>query len=222
MEKAYAKLHGSYEKLHGGILDEAMVDLTGGVSEQFDIRTVDIAEAIEGGQFWKDLKKYCQQGFLIGCENVQKDDHGMPEEGMGNSGILFNHAYGIQQIREVDNIQLVRIRNPWGSGDWTGKFCDEDEAWDDHKGLKEKLNYQFKSDGNWWMRFDDFCANFNFVYLCKIFPSTWSQYSINGEWNGNTAGGPYPVEDLKKPEESKEDKESVVVSDTNNKWFNNP
>lgn len=95
---------------------------------------------------------------------------------MGNSGILFNHAYGIQQIIEVEgmNLQLIRIRNPWGQGEWTGKFADEDEAWDDHKGLKEKLNYVFKSDGNWWMRYDDFCAHFNKVYLCKIFPSTWS------------------------------------------------
>ena len=41
MEKAYAKLHGSYEKLHGGSLNEAMVDLTGGVSEEFDIKSVD-------------------------------------------------------------------------------------------------------------------------------------------------------------------------------------
>jgi|TARA_B110000305_G_C19296765_1_gene567029 hypothetical protein len=50
MEKAYAKLHGSYEKIHGGLLDEAMVDLTGGVSEEYDIRNNgDIVEAIEGG-----------------------------------------------------------------------------------------------------------------------------------------------------------------------------
>ena len=142
---------------------------------------------------------------------------------MGNSGILYNHAYGIQQIREVDGLQLVRIRNPWGSGDWTGKFCDEDEAWDDHKGLKDKLNYQFKSDGNWWMKFDDFCANFSQVYLCKIFPATWSQYSINGEWGGNTAGGPYPFEDsIKKAEDSKDSKPETIKIDTNNKWFNNP
>tara|TARA_B110000285_G_scaffold90163_1_gene103321 strand:- start:1624 stop:1764 length:141 start_codon:yes stop_codon:yes gene_type:complete len=44
------------------------------------------------------------------------------------------------------------------------------------------------------MRYDDFCAHFNKLYLCKIFPSAWSQYSIQGEWAGNTAGGPYPVE----------------------------
>jgi hypothetical protein len=41
------------------------------------------------------LKRYHQQGFLLGCANTVKDENGNLEEGMGNSGILFNHAYGI-------------------------------------------------------------------------------------------------------------------------------
>ena len=111
---------------------------------------------------------------------------------------------------------MIRIRNPWGQGEWTGKFCDDDEAWDDNKGLKDKLNYQFKNDGNWWMEFKDFCAHFNKVYLCKIFPSSWSQYAINGEWDPKTAGGPYPVE-------AKSTNEATPVKmDTNDRWFNNP
>ena len=73
------------------------------------------------------------------------------------------------------------------------------------------------------MKFDDFCANFSQVYLCKIFPATWSQYSINGEWSGNTAGGPYPFEDaVKKAEDSKDSKPETIKVDTNNRWFNNP
>jgi hypothetical protein len=67
MEKAYAKLHGAYEMLHGGAMNEAMVDLTGGVSEKFHLKAPETQEAIEGGQFWKDIKKYHQQGFLLGC-----------------------------------------------------------------------------------------------------------------------------------------------------------
>ena len=101
---------------------------------------------------------------------------------------------------------LVRIRIPWGSGagsEWNGPFADEDEKWDEWKNAREKLNYSFKNDGNWYMQWSDWLLNYNRVYVCKLFPSSWSQYSIPSEWKGNTAGGPYPVQadrDEEKPE----------------------
>jgi hypothetical protein len=49
MEKAYAKLHGTYEMLNGGQMNEALVDLTGGVSQKFHLRAPETAESIEGG-----------------------------------------------------------------------------------------------------------------------------------------------------------------------------
>jgi hypothetical protein len=76
LEKAYAKLHGTYEMLNGGQMQEALVDLTGGVSEKFYFRAPETAELIESGQFWKDMKKYHSQGFLLGCANTCKDDNG--------------------------------------------------------------------------------------------------------------------------------------------------
>lgn len=38
MEKAYAKMHGSYEALDGGEAAEALVDFTGGLSESFNVK----------------------------------------------------------------------------------------------------------------------------------------------------------------------------------------
>jgi calpain len=173
MEKAYAKLHGCFEALNGGAMAQALVDLTGGCSEKYNLRAPETVEQIENGQFWKDLKKHHQLGYMIGCANAMKDTEGKQEDGMGTQGILYNHAYGMMDVRDIDGLQLVRIRNPWGHGEWTGRFADEDEAWDDYKGLKEKLNYNFSDDGTWWMRYDDWCANYNKIYVCKIFPSTW-------------------------------------------------
>jgi hypothetical protein len=39
IEKAYAKLHGCYESLNGGLLDDGLVDLTGLVAEKINIET---------------------------------------------------------------------------------------------------------------------------------------------------------------------------------------
>ena len=92
---------------------------------------------------------------------------------MGNQGILFNHAYSVIDVREVDSLKLMRVRNPWGHGEWTGAFSDDDEEWDKHRLLKEKLHYNFSYDGNWWMTFQHFAENYNRLYMCRIFPDSW-------------------------------------------------
>lgn len=60
---------------------EGLVDLTGGASEKYNLRAPETSETIESGQFWKDLKKYHQSGFLIGCANAVKDEDGKKDEG---------------------------------------------------------------------------------------------------------------------------------------------
>lgn len=227
IEKAYAKLHGNYEILNEGKIEEALVDMTGGVTEKYDLLSPEMKGSLESGQFWKDLKKYHSQGFVIVCENVVEDEDKKPVEGYGVKGIQFNKAYGILRMADLPDmqgLQLVYIRNPWGNGQsvWQGLFSDDDEAWDDYKGLKERLEHTFKHDGNWWMRFEEWKSNYNKVYVCKIFPSTWTQFSVQGEWKGNTAGGSFPfLDDVKVNEESKEESLAALL-DTNDKWFNNP
>lgn len=223
IEKAYAKMHKCYEALCGGKMGEGMVDISGGVSEKYNLKAPETLDDMENNEFWKKMKNYLKQGYLIGCANSQKDPDGQQEEGTGPNGIAFNHAYGLLRIEDVtatDALQLLYIRNPWGPGpgEWNGRFCDEDEAWDDQVKLREKLDYQFKNDGNWWMDYKDWKANFNKIYVCKIFPSTWEQFSIAGEWKGITHGGPYPA----LADRDEESKDTKVHLDTNDKWFNNP
>jgi hypothetical protein len=47
---------------------------------------------------WKEIKKYHQQGFLIGCAATKKDEDGKQEEQASHTGLLYNHAYGIMEV----------------------------------------------------------------------------------------------------------------------------
>jgi calpain, invertebrate len=127
----------------------------------------------------------------------------------------------MEDVTTQEHLQLLYIRNPWGqsgNAEWNGRFCDDDDSWDDQKQLKERLGYQFKNDGNWWMEWSDWKKNFNKIYVCKVFPSTWAQFSIHGEWKGITNGGPY----IFLADRDEEAKDASVQLDTDDKWFNNP
>jgi calpain len=41
-----------------------------------------------------------------------------------------------------ENLQLIKIRNPWGQeGGWNGPFSDDSEEWDKNKALKDEINF---------------------------------------------------------------------------------
>mmetsp|Transcript_7872 Transcript_7872/g.15225 ORF Transcript_7872/g.15225 Transcript_7872/m.15225 type:complete len:1014 (-) Transcript_7872:50-3091(-) len=217
LEKAYAKLHHNYQALHGGSMIEALVDLSAETSEKYNLRDTETTRLIETGEFWDLMLKYFRMGCLMGCSNSSKETEADDGEAAGIDGILNNHAYGVLEVRDIENLQLIRIRNPWGKGEWKGTFADEEEEWDRHPGLKEKLNYQFGNDGTWWMTFSDWVTHYNKLYVCRIFPERWQKYSIDGRWEGKTAGGAPPVH-LEKEEDSNEH----LLFDSDDKWFNNP
>jgi hypothetical protein len=66
MEKAYAKLIGSYQAMEGGIESDALVDLTGGAQKMLALRE---SRGTEGGRenVWKLLRKFNERDNLMGC-----------------------------------------------------------------------------------------------------------------------------------------------------------
>lgn len=52
------------------------------------------------------------------------------------------------------------------------------------------------------MSFPDWCQQYNYVYISKIFPENWQSYSIEGRWMGKTNGGYCPPSNDIEKEES--------------------
>lgn len=62
LEKAFAKIKGSFEHLNGGNVSEAMVELTGGVSEKYNLRVTTPDDV-----FWRNMKNDLEDSQLLGC-----------------------------------------------------------------------------------------------------------------------------------------------------------
>uniref|UniRef100_A0A8C9QUP0 Calpain-3 n=1 Tax=Scleropages formosus TaxID=113540 RepID=A0A8C9QUP0_SCLFO len=197
LEKAYAKLHGSYEALKGGNTTEAMEDFTGGVTEFYDMK--DIPKDL-----YKIMRKALERGSLMGCSI----DALVPArfETRTATGLVKGHAYSVTGVEECKKgeqketrIRLVRLRNPWGQVEWNGPWSDNSKEWlSISKAEKEKLQQQNAEDGEFWMSFDDFKKNFTKIEICNLTPDAleddkihkWTVSVNEGRWvRGCSAGG---------------------------------
>ncbi|XP_047999755.1 calpain-B isoform X4 [Leguminivora glycinivorella] len=203
LEKAYAKLHGSYEALKGGSTCEAMEDFTGGVTEMYEMTELP-------PNFYTILLKAYERNSLMGC-SIEPDPHILEAE--TPQGLIRGHAYSITRVKYVDietpgrqgKIPLLRMRNPWGNeAEWNGPWSDKSPEWRYiPESEKQELGLTFDDDGEFWMSFKDFCTHFSRVEICNLNPDSmdpeecpegctkkWEMSVFEGEWvRGVTAGG---------------------------------
>ncbi|XP_011304758.1 calpain-A isoform X2 [Fopius arisanus] len=235
LEKAYAKLHGSYEALKGGTACEAMEDFTGGVTEMYQMNETP-------PNLFSILLKAFERNSMMGC-SLEPDPNVLEAE--TPQGLIRGHAYSITRVKYVDiqtpnqsgRIPLLRLRNPWGNeAEWNGPWSDGSPEWrfiPDHE--KEELGLTFDVDGEFWMSFQDWKRFFTNLEICNLNPDSlteddlnsgkkrWEMSVFEGEWvRGVTAGGcrnfletfwhnPQYIVTLEYPDEG-DDKCTVIVA----------
>lgn len=200
LEKAYAKMHGSYEALSGGSACEAMEDFTGGVTEQIDLKNP------PKHLFLLMMKAY-QRSSLMSCSIPVGS---IPEEKLA-SGLVAGHAYSITAVKLVfierlnGRMPLIRLRNPWGDDtEWRGAWSDKSREWSlVSESEREAIGLTFDADGEFWMSERDFLREFHFLEICNLGPDAldqdmltdgskkkWEVSIFEGSWvRGATAGG---------------------------------
>uniref|UniRef100_A0A671L390 Calpain-9-like n=1 Tax=Sinocyclocheilus anshuiensis TaxID=1608454 RepID=A0A671L390_9TELE len=194
LEKAYAKLNGSYESLKGGSTMEAMEDFTGGVCEMYETKNAPT-------NLFLILKKAVERGSMLGCSiDITSSAE---SEAQTTTGLVKGHAYSITGVEEVNyrgsKVQLIHVRNPWGQVEWNGPWSDNSREWNTiDSSEKTRLLHNSLDDGEFWMEFGDFKANYDKIEICNLTADSlsddvrkkWEVNLFEGNWiRGSTAGG---------------------------------
>ena len=67
LEKAYAKLHGSYKALEGGLTIEAAVDFSGGIPELIDLENIGLGSSQSQERLFYIMSKADSRDAFMGC-----------------------------------------------------------------------------------------------------------------------------------------------------------
>eukprot|EP00928_Gymnodinium_smaydae_P036824 TRINITY_DN25684_c0_g1_i4.p1 TRINITY_DN25684_c0_g1~~TRINITY_DN25684_c0_g1_i4.p1 ORF type:complete len:704 (+),score=146.08 TRINITY_DN25684_c0_g1_i4:658-2769(+) len=90
----------------------------------------------------------------------------------GCSGIVDGHAYSVLAAIEVEGShgreRLVKLRNPWGEGEWRGRYSDGSWAWTEE--AAEAADLEQADDGAFWMELSDFEAYYACTAICSLAP----------------------------------------------------
>ncbi|PVD38264.1 hypothetical protein C0Q70_00875 [Pomacea canaliculata] len=203
LEKAYAKLRGCYEALDGGQMKDAMVDLTGGISEVISLEDKDKVNY----ELYDLLVCSFSMKSMLGASISRPVGSTESEVGMSN-GLYMGHAYsitGFQQLKTSKSVvRLMRLRNPWGRGEWNGAWSDNSREMQSlPSDIRAEMDARSVDEGEFWMSFEDFVKNFQEIQLCHLQidamveelrdnqnKQNWNVMVYHDEWiRGVTAGG---------------------------------
>jgi hypothetical protein len=195
IEKAYAKLQGSYFACRLGSPHEALIDLTG--APTYKHRFTD------GALTFDDLLAWDINNCLICASSPGVDEMSEGHRPTGAStGLVPGHAYTVVQARIIQHgkyagSRVLQIRNPWGSFEWGGAWSDQSP---EMRACKKEIdsyspfvedelaptttragrgsvvvagNFSGAADdtddGIFWMSFEDFTVAFVSVSVCAVF-----------------------------------------------------
>ena len=163
LEKAWAKINGSYAKIGCG----------GSPTEVFDILTEALSEQVPINPYykeyiWETMYESEKKGYIM-TAGTSVDIFNLDIEGVGLSP---GHAYTVLGVMEIDTgkgiEKVVRLRNPYGNGEFNGDWSDYSKKWTPE--LRKKYNVIQKDDGDFYMGYDDFLTYYITLGICKLHP----------------------------------------------------
>ena len=179
VEKAFAKLNGSYSDIVGGDITQSIYNLFGYYPMVKKFGDLSKSEKISKMSIFERIMKYQKQGGVMGTSiDLSKNQNGVTSDEIKNKGLIAKHCYLLLKAREHDNKHFLCLRNPHGKNEWNGDWSDKSPLWTEE--LKEGLGWRDAEDGTFWMIEKDFLRYFTDVSVAKPVRPKWyaRRYSV--------------------------------------------
>ena len=112
-EKAFAKLHGSYDTMWAGNTNEALNTIAGAPGYSFH------TDEHDNESLWELLSMQDANWAMITMGGVDDEN---------DIDLVNNHAYSFIRTFELSNGErLVQVRNPWGTEKYSGPWSDTED-----------------------------------------------------------------------------------------------
>ena len=79
---------------------------------------------------------------------------------LAKKGLKFNHCYQVLQCLLAEEpgssslIKILKLYNPWGKDDWSGKWSNNSEAWTPE--LRKSVRFEKNEDGVFYIELQDY------------------------------------------------------------------
>ena len=157
LEKAWAKLYGNYERIEAGLTRDVLGDLTGAPTK---------IVWNDDPTLWDEMLNAFKKNYLL---TAGAADEEQMEKYFQGKGMVTGHAYSLIGCYEILNEKLVKLRNPWGCGEWQGPWGDSDPIWNalsDEE--KDEVGYVNKDDGTFFISFEMFKSIYSDMQICMV------------------------------------------------------
>jgi hypothetical protein len=213
MEKAFAKVAGSYAALQGGDALEALHDITGCPFQRFEWGATAGGKAVGGGG--KAGAKGDASAFLHLGRATQSHPDNMAvlvsaaptlsaagsepstpataatqaanSRRLDTIGFRQGHAYSVLATVQCEDFRLCFVVNPQGAGAWSAEWSPKSEMWDLHPAVARACAAATAGisniAGGVWMEWRDVAFYFDGAAVLLVRP-TWTDIRIPNSFHG--------------------------------------
>lgn len=168
LEKAYAKLHGSYKAIKVGWSIDALANLTGAPQKDYRMSELALMNDEERGALWNYFRKCQEEKYLLSCSACNTAKGNKDKE---LAKLRPGHSYCLLQIVTTsEGHRLAKFRSPWNVVEWNGNWSNSSPLWTD--AIKAEVGFQSGEDDTFWICFDDFADQFVSINVCFITDSS--------------------------------------------------